>query len=354
MPQPLRIGLCPELTVHVDGRRLSGTDLGSRKARTLMALLATHRGQLLPLDRIADVLWPADVPADPGANVSTLVSRMRRLLGEELVLARGRTYGFAAEACTTDLDEARVLAGEARDRLRTGETALAAAAARRSLEVLGPGPALVGEPDADWVLDVRHRADDLRRTARHVLAQALTAVEPSEAGHVAAEALTADPYDERAVRDLMRALVADGRPTAALAAYDDLARRLREELGTDPDAGTTELHLAILREQPPAEEQDAAPPGRTNSRLVGREDEMGRLDACWAEAGAGHGRLVVLDGESGIGKTRLLEALAEVVRVERRAGAPRPVPPGRAVAVPAALRRRAASAAAEAGGRGPR
>ena len=75
---------------------------------------------------------------------------------------------------------------------------------------------------------------------------------PTEAVRVAEEAAALDPFDEQAVRDLMRALVADGRSAAALAAYDALAARLRDELGTDPDHATAELHLAILREHQPA------------------------------------------------------------------------------------------------------
>ena len=84
--------------------------------------------------------------------------------------------------------------------------------------------------------------------------------------------MAADPYDEQAVRSLMRALVADGRASAALAAYDDLAARLREELGTAPDRETADLHLAVLREtslpaETPADHARRAPaPGRPRAR----------------------------------------------------------------------------------------
>ena len=216
------------------GDTLTGRELGSRKARTLLALLAVERGALVPLDRIVEALWPDDAPADPAANVATLVSRTRKLLGADLLTATGRSYGLTPRGpWLVDLDEAARLTTESGARSAAGEPVLAAAAARAALTLLGTQPALVDEDDADWVLGVRHEADSLRRRARHLLAEALTALEPAEGARVAAVSVAADPYDEQAVRSLMRALVADGRAAAALAAYDDLAARLREDLGTD-------------------------------------------------------------------------------------------------------------------------
>ena len=109
----------------------------------------------------------------------------------------------------------------------------------------------------------------------------------------------------------MRALVADGRPSAALAAYDDLAGRLREELGTAPDRGTAAVHLAILREDSlPAEDRPRAEAGR--AVLMGRDDELAAAQAAWAEVGADQdGHLLLVEGEAGIGKTRLLDAVAD-------------------------------------------
>ena len=320
MAASVRIRLCSVLTVETADRTLTGRDLGSRKARTLLALLASERGRMVPLDRVVDALWASAPPADPAANVATLVSRSRRLLGEGVLAATGRAYGIASEACTVDLDEAGTLADEAASRLSAGESALAAAAARRALDLLGSPPALPDEPDADWVLRIRRQADDLRRRTRHLLAEGVTTSEPAEAAGVAADAVAADPYDERAVRNLMRALVGEGSTAAALSAYDELATRLRDELGIDPAADTSRLHLAILREEPLPGETDGEPGDQTGGRrprpqrpaLVGRENEIATLDRLWAEAGAGVGHLVLVEGVGGIGKTRLLDATADL------------------------------------------
>jgi DNA-binding SARP family transcriptional activator/tetratricopeptide (TPR) repeat protein len=310
----IRIRLCSAVAVdHPDGTpdtTLAGRELGSRKARTLLALLAAERGRLVPLDRVVDALWPDVPPTDPAANVATLVSRTRRLLGPDVLTSTGRAYGLTARGpWTVDLDEAATLLAEAAARAEAGEPVLAASAGRRALDLLGTQPALPDEGDAAWVLAVRREADALRRRARHVLATTLT---PAEAARTAADAVATDPLDEQAVRDLMRAAVADGRPSAALAAYDALAARLREELGTDPDRATSDLHVAVLRESSlptePTSERPVPRPG-----LVGREPELAAAGAAWAGARDAH--LLLVEGAAGIGKTRLLDAVAELAIV---------------------------------------
>jgi DNA-binding SARP family transcriptional activator/tetratricopeptide (TPR) repeat protein len=320
MDGPVRIRLSSALTVELAGRSLSGRGLGSRKARTLLALLASERGRLVPADRIADVLWAEDPPADPHANVSTLVSRTRRLLGDGVLAGSGRAYGLLESGgWSVDLDEAAGLVDEAGTRLAAGEHALAVAGSRRALDLLGNQPALVDEPDADWVRGVRREADGLRKHARHLLTSALSATQPGAAEEVAQQAVLADPFDERAVRDLMRAAVAAGRPAAALTAYDALTRRLRHELGTDPAAATSELHVAVLRESALPTDPVPATPGRSSSTvLVGRERELRDLERAWSAAGDGRGGLLLVEGEAGIGKTRLLEAVAALA--ERTGG----------------------------------
>ncbi len=311
MATRVRVLLCSAICVEVDGVALRGRDLGSRKARTLLALLTAERGRLVPVDTIVDVLWPDGPPADPAANVSTLVSRTRRLLGGALTSAPGRAHGLVDGDWSTDLDEAAALLDDAAGRRGAGEHGLAAAGSRRALDLLGTQPALVDEADADWVRGVRAEADTHRARARHLLAASLTALEPAAAVAVAAEAVAADPLDERAVRDLMRAQAAAGRTAAALATYDGLARHLRHELGTDPDPSTADLHLDLLRATPPTEE---AAPARAASgpTLVGREGDLAVIASVWRDAGDGTGALVLVDGEAGIGKTRLLDAAADL------------------------------------------
>ncbi|MDR7255254.1 DNA-binding SARP family transcriptional activator [Nocardioides sp. BE266] len=312
----VRLRLSSTLAVDPGDGARSGRELGSRKARTLLALLAAARGRPVATDRIVEALWPEGPPADPAANVATLVSRVRRTLGTALVEGMPGAYALGG-TWSLDLVEAEQWVAEAAGRLAAGEHALAESAAAAALDQLGSEPALLDEADDDWVLQVRDEVAGLRRTARHHRVTALLELDPAAAVRVASEGSAADAYDERAVRDLMRALAADGQVAAALTAYDRLARTLREDLGTDPDRATSDLHLALLRETDPRAEAAPTPPrprqDAERAGLVGRDEELALVREAWAATVAGDGSdLVLVVGEGGIGKTRLLDAVADL------------------------------------------
>ena len=114
----------------------------------------------------------------------------------------------------------------------------------------------------------------------------------------------------------MLALYRSGRQSEALAAYRDARTALVEAIGVEPGPELRHLHEAILRQDPRLEptgavdasglppELDAATP------LVGREADLEWLRGHWRRALAGAGRLVLVAGERGIGKTRLVAELA--------------------------------------------
>jgi DNA-binding SARP family transcriptional activator len=304
----VRVGLCRSLSVTRDDTELSGPRLGTRKARVLLAALATARGAPVSTDVLTESIWPeGGSPRDPQANIATLASRLRRVVGDDVVVPGAASYALGSRV-ELDLDAAGDLLVAATARLRRGEPTLAAASAGRALEVLGDGR--LTDECGDWAASLQREAIERCREARHVLATAATAIGRSDLALAAArDAGTADPYDERAHRDLMRALVADGRPSAALEIYHELGARLADELGADPDPETRRVHLAILR----GEQVPAAEPTEVASdvpTLVGRESEVASLDAAWADASAGQPSLVLVTGVPGIGKTRLLTEAA--------------------------------------------
>ena len=311
----VRLRLSSTLGVDTAGGSLTGRQLGSRKARTLLALLASARGRAVGTDRIVDAVWHDEPPADPAANVATLVSRLRRVVGPDLVAGLPGSYALGG-TWSLDLVEAEHWCAQAANRVAAGEHAVAESAAAAAQELLGSGPALPDEADDDWVVQVRREADALRREARHHRVAALLVLDPGRAVAAASAGLVPDPYDERAVRDLMRALAADGQGAAALAAYDRLARTLREDLGTEPDRATADLHLALLRDPGTATVPDGAGPAPEAPgpvTLVGREDQRALLHRAWSSAVAGGDHeLVLVVGEGGIGKTSLLDAVAEL------------------------------------------
>ncbi len=125
-----------------DGVRLADGGLGSRKARTLLKLLAVERARLVSVDRITEVLWDGDPPAEPAQHVATLVSRLRRILGSEVIRGGRQGYQLAgSQAIMIDLDEAARLTSHAERELGMAP-AVAGTAAERAVEILSPGTAL--------------------------------------------------------------------------------------------------------------------------------------------------------------------------------------------------------------------
>jgi DNA-binding SARP family transcriptional activator/predicted ATPase len=299
-----------------DGAELSDAEVGSRKSRTLLKLLAVERPRLVSVDRIVDVLWAEGAPAAAEQNVATLVSRLRGVLGSGVILGGRQGYRLAGEPKTSvDLDEAARLCDQAERKLPAA-AAVALAAAERVVELLSAGTALADEQYAAWADPARAQVRALSRRARLAAAEAaLGAGDSRSAARHAEAAIAADALDEAAHRWYMSASAAAGEPAKALAAYAALRERLGEELGADPAPQTQELHLAILREQDgsPPDRRGAAPAprrARRGPRLAGRDHEVAALRHAWSRAIGGEPGIVMIVGEAGIGKTALAEVIA--------------------------------------------
>ncbi len=287
------------------------SEVGSRKARVLLALLAARRGRPVPVEGIVEAVWPGGAPDRPPRAVATLVSRLRASLGPEAVQRIPQGYRLGRPpAIHVDLDEAARLLAECRAR---ADPRLAAAAGRAACDLLGDGPALAGEPEADWVLDVRAEHAALLRAARQATGQALLdAADPVAAAELASAAVRADRLDEAAHRLLMVAHQAAGEPARALTVYERLRAALADELGVDPAPETRDVHLAVLAEA--ASPTTRLPGPDRGPALAGRSAEVAALTRAWSAATAGEGGLLLVTGEGGIGKTRLAAELETVVR----------------------------------------
>lgn len=230
-----------------DGPAQHGAEVGSRKARTLLAVLAVSPGHTTT-DRIATALWDDTPPRDPTANVATLVSRLRARFGAPAVEKVGAGYRLGVDV-RVDLRDTAELVADAESMVGRGEPFLARAAASRAARLLSHGEVLAEAPDAAWAEPARAWRRGLLRRARHTIAQAALGVGDLETARTAASnAVDNDAFDETACRLLMRAHHQAGEPAQALRVYERLRTNLAAELGIDPSAPTRELHLAILRD----------------------------------------------------------------------------------------------------------
>ncbi|MDT4907818.1 MAG: hypothetical protein QOI69_1059 [Pseudonocardiales bacterium] len=277
--------------------------LGSRKARTLLRLLALARGHAVPADVLAAALWGDALPAKPADQVAVLVSRLRGVLGRDR-LEHG-DGGYRLRYDWLDADELADLLEEIERRQRAGNLVGAAAASRVALSLVR-GDVPREQLDGDWADGQLADLDRLVSRVRRLAARALSAAGFwVEAADLSAAAVARDPYDEDALRLLMRANVSGGRVGSALAAYADARRRLADDLGTDPSPETEALHAAILRGEVTSDPKVSAA-----ARLVGRQTQLDRLDVIAGRAHAGSLEIVAVTGEAGIGKTSLLRAWA--------------------------------------------
>jgi DNA-binding SARP family transcriptional activator len=247
-----------ELTVRVVGRFtvslgdtiLPATRLGSRKARTLLALLTVNASNL-PINRIITALWPGPAPRDPPRNVATLISRLRAVLGPDTIAGDRNAYRIGNNV-HIDLTEAAGLVSLAEAELAAGgRLAFASTAASRATGLLDQGGVLDDQPDAPWAEPARAKHGELLRRAWHATGEAALRLGDIPAARTAAQAaINADALDETAYRMLMHAHFAAGEPAWALLAYQRLRDILDRELGIYPAAPTRELYQSILQDTP--------------------------------------------------------------------------------------------------------
>lgn len=244
----VRLRLVGPFELHHTNGVLSATEVGSRKARRLLSLLAVEQGRMVGLGRIVEVLWGDAPPRLPAENVATLVSRLRTTLGCAAVTG-GRAGYRLGRAVGVDLHEGAALTTAARRILASGDPTAALAAAGSALDLLD-GELLEDEADATWVTCARGVHTELLRRARIAVAEAAyQAGDLTTAAATAEAAADADGLDEAAYRTVMRAYAAAGEPARALAAFERLRRTLAIELGVHPARPTRELHVAILQER---------------------------------------------------------------------------------------------------------
>ena len=293
----------------------------------VLARLVLERPRRRTRDELAELLWPDDLAAHWEGAARQVVSRVRRALvaaglpptalaSHEGVtsLRFGDPVSVDVERVLHDVEQAEALVGDERW----------PAAASLVADVLDRlRGRFLPASEAFYAVSWRRRLDAYAARARYAGALAAIASGGLEhAAELAETGLTEDPFDERATRLLMDARAKAGNRPAALVAYERLRRELDETLGVRPSSETEELHRELLGDAPTVPVAPAppsrTPPAPADGAFIGRRRELAGFQERWRLVRDRGCQVVVVEGEPGIGKTRLL---LEEARRSRDSGA---------------------------------
>lgn len=259
-----------------------------RKDAALLAVLAADGP--CPAARAAALLWPDSPDSQARANLRQRLFRLRKLAGTDIVITDSGILRLAPCLVIDMLQFAQALAEDP-------------AAA-------GAGDLLSGHDYSDsdalalWVSAARQRWRYERAERLAAGASELEAAQHVAAALVLAQRIVADePLAEHAHRRVMRLHYLRGDRAAALAAYQQCRDVLRGELGTRPNHETDRL-AALIESSAPLPQAAPAPRAIATlrpPRMVGRESAWRQMESACLMAS-----LVLVEGEAGIGKTRLL------------------------------------------------
>ncbi|MGZ4641692.1 MAG: BTAD domain-containing putative transcriptional regulator [Blastococcus sp.] len=313
-----------------DGRAL---DLGGAKPRALLTLLLAEAGRVVSVDRIVTALWGDDPPPTVTGTLQAYVSHLRRVLepdrgpreAPDVLLTRPPGYLLRVDPADLDLLRFAALVEEGDRAVTQGNPAAGVPLLDQAL-ALWRGEPLAELGDQPAAATDRLRLAELRVRARERRCDALLAMGRPEAAVPDLQHLVAEnPLRERLWARLVTALYAADRQADALDACRRCAELLRDELGIDPGPELRDLEQAVLRQDPrllervprpvlPRTPEPSAALVPDSDTMVGRRPELAQLRAVAGQVTGGRAAVLVVEGEAGIGKTRLAEAAAEAGR----------------------------------------
>ncbi len=301
---------------RVAGRNLV---LPTRKTEALLAYLAVRPGEGHLRDKLAGLLWATSAKAQARQSLRQALSTLRRHLSDALPGIEGQTVYLRASTLDVDVVEFETL-------IRRGTPSALDRAIGLYRGDLLDGMDIDEEPFEEWLRTERAR---LREVIVNVLARLLE--HHSRAGSTepaigaATRLLALDPFREDVHRALMLLYAKQGRRGDALRQYQLCVTVLQRELGAEPSEETRRVYRAMLPDrrpvswmppesgtggESPRELRSGDPVAANGVPLVGRVVELAHLKRVLAAAWRGAGRVVMIGGEAGIGRTRLVEELA--------------------------------------------
>lgn len=267
------------------------------RLQALLAYILLHRGAPVSRQQLAFLFWPDSNESQARTNLRHLVHSLRTALpaGDVFLLGDGQDVAWNPQASfSLDADEFE----------RSLAQASTVQALRNALDHYR-GDLLPACYD-EWILPQRERLLQLYLSGLERLADLLEqSGEFAPAIQALQRLLQRDPVNESAYQRLMALHLANGDRAGALHTYQTYATTFQRELGLEPSFAMQRAYEQLMGAKPSEE----VGPHAGALRLVGRQGEWERLVSAWRTAISGKPCLVLLEGESGIGKTRLAEEL---------------------------------------------
>ncbi|MFL5830320.1 MAG: ATP-binding protein [Solirubrobacteraceae bacterium] len=344
------------MSVEIDGVQLAG-GLRGKQVPLLLAYLLLNRARPIGREELIGALWPDQAPVSQDAALRTLLSRLRSTLGAGRLSGRDELALELPSPVWIDLEAAALEVERAEQALDTGDARGAWALAQVPLNIASRG--LLPGAQAMWLEARRRELEEVRLQALEVIGRAGLRLGGSQLSSVERAARTlieSEPYRESGYVLLMEALAAEGNVGEGLRVFERVRTLLRDELGTTPSPETIAAHERLLHPgargaggragagagaggaggtgagaggDHGAEDAQSAPgiplPAELMARgapaMVGRIVELEHLERLWQQAGAKSStssyatqsdgrRVVLLTGDPGIGKTRLVAEIA--------------------------------------------
>jgi len=319
----LRVALLGPPIVERDG---APVHVDTRKAIALLAYLTLVEGPR-PRDEMAALFWPELDSAGAAGALRRTLSTLRTALSPSALVANRQTVTISTEGIDVDVVRFRRAIRRVREhghglKEECGEclpSLREATGLYRADFLTGFSLRDASEFD-DWQVA---QSEYLRRLAVEALEGAGSSLAAAgsfeDAGDYVRRLLALDPLHEPAHRLLMRIFQQTGQRAAAIQQYRACVRVLDQELAVSPLEETTRLYQRIMEGESARSDGSPSPflTGQTQAPqspeirelpLVGRAAEWAAILAAYDRAGRGP-EIVVLEGEAGIGKTRLLEDL---------------------------------------------
>jgi DNA-binding SARP family transcriptional activator len=287
------------------------------RVSALLAMLALAPGRVVSAQRLMHQLWDDAPPQSGVAALYVYVSRLRRQLAPLGISVVTRTPGYVLDVVPDAVDIvtfARAVAA-AEAALEEGDLE-AAGSELRAAGQLWRGEPFQGASSCDDLISESERLHRLRDRIPALEARLLLAKGQARAAADVARTLTdQNPLNEAHWALRMEAEHASGNTAVALALYDECRKHLADVLGIDPGLSLRDLHARLLQEDAQADLSRAPVAQRssdTRAAAIGRGAQLQEIRAAVEAASEGHGRLLVLEGRAGVGKTYLAERAASI------------------------------------------